>query len=460
MVVAREFGRSAETDGFFAAYGVFVVLSIVAGSVRVIAQPPLARARLEGALGNEASAWAAALAVATLPLVLASLLFAGPIGDALTGSLPPEAADVASETLVWLVPAAVLQLFAALCAGILAALDDYGTAATGYVVGSLAGLALILARVGDDGIVAVAWGAALNGAVAVAIPAARLAWRHRPRRPAPRVVSRLSLLVRGSVLPLVLQALYLVCLRMSTEIGVGELTTFSYAYLIASALVAVTATSLGLVTSVPLARAGLDDDAAARHVVGSSWLSLALVAGAAGIFAVAGDALVRLVLGDAYEGGGIGALVVALSPWAVASIGVTLTYPLVFVRGRPRRGRPPRPRCPAAAPARRLARPRGARARRRGARARGLDGAPPRGAALEPRDPRRRRARARARDGDGRRSRPACLCACGPPRARDRRRLARRLRGPARARAADGTAPGVGVPARAALAWPADERST
>src|SRR5262245_44385038 len=83
-VVAREFGRSAETDGFFAAYGVFVVLSIVAGSVRVIAQPSLARARTEGTLGREASAWVAALAVATLPLVVASLLFSGPIGDALT----------------------------------------------------------------------------------------------------------------------------------------------------------------------------------------------------------------------------------------------------------------------------------------------------------------------------------------------------------------------------------------
>src|SRR6185503_3726382 len=65
VIVAREFGRSAETDGFFAAYGVFVVLSIVAGSVRVIAQPPLARARLDGALGRETSAWVAALALAT-----------------------------------------------------------------------------------------------------------------------------------------------------------------------------------------------------------------------------------------------------------------------------------------------------------------------------------------------------------------------------------------------------------
>ena len=110
MVVAREFGRSAETDGFFAAYGVFVVLSIVAGSVRVIAQPSLARARAEGALGHEASAWGAALAVATLPLVLASLLFAGPIGDAHSARREHEHEEdaVRREEAVRLDPAAEL----------------------------------------------------------------------------------------------------------------------------------------------------------------------------------------------------------------------------------------------------------------------------------------------------------------------------------------------------------------
>jgi hypothetical protein len=337
VVVAREFGRSAETDGFFAAYGVFVVLTIVAGSVRVIVQPPLARARAEGSLGREAAAWGAALAVATVPLVLASTLAAGPIGDALTGSLPDEAATAAADTLRWLVPAAVLQLFAALAAGVLAARDDYGTAALGAALGSTVGLALILLRVDENGIVAVAWGAALNGVVAFGVPAARLAWAARPSPPADGVLARLVTLARGAVLPLALQALYLVCLRAAAALGVGEVTSFSYAYLIAAVLVAVTATSLALVTSVPLARAGIDAAAAARHLVSASWLALALVAGAAGIFAVAGDELVHAVLGDAFRGNEIGSLVVALAPWAVASVGVTLAYPLVFVRGRPRR---------------------------------------------------------------------------------------------------------------------------
>ena len=340
MVVAREFGRTAETDGFFAAYGVFMVLSLVAASLRVIVQPPLARARLEGSLGGEVAAYALALAAFAVPAVLLSTFAAGPIGDALTGSLPQAAADSAARTLQWLVPAAVLQLFAALAASALAALDDYGTAALGYALGSVCGLTLILLRVDEDGLVAVAWGSALTAAVGFAIPAARLAARGRLRRPPPGLARRFGDLARGSVLPLALQVLYLVCVRLTADLGVGEVTSFSYAYLISSGIVSVTAASLGLVSSVPLTRVGLGDDVAARHVVATTWLALAAVGAAAGVFAVAGERVVRWVLGSAYGGdvgGDLGRLVAGLAPWMAASAGVTLTFPLLFVRGRPRR---------------------------------------------------------------------------------------------------------------------------
>ena len=45
IVIARKLGRTAETDGFFAAYGVFIVLALAATAVRVTVLPPLARAR-------------------------------------------------------------------------------------------------------------------------------------------------------------------------------------------------------------------------------------------------------------------------------------------------------------------------------------------------------------------------------------------------------------------------------
>jgi O-antigen/teichoic acid export membrane protein len=339
VVVAREFGRTAETDGFFAAYGVFMVLSIAAASLRVIVQPPLARARAAERLGEEVAAYAAALTAFAVPAIAISTLAAGPIGDALTGSLPQDAADAAAATLRWLVPAAVFQVYAALAASALAALDDYGTAALAYALGSACGLTFILLRVHENGLVAVAWGSALTAAVGLAIMVARLASRGRLRRPSAGLGRRLAELAEGSALPLALQVLFLVCVRLTADLGVGEVTSFSYAFLIASGIVSVTASSLGLVSSVPLTRAGLRDDVAVRHLVSTSWLALAAVGAAAGVFALAGERIVEWVLGEAYGGevgGDLGRLVAGLAPWMAVSAGVTLTFPLLFVRGRPR----------------------------------------------------------------------------------------------------------------------------
>jgi hypothetical protein len=133
--------------------------------------------------------------------------------------------------------------------------------------------------------------------------------------------------------------LYIVCLPFAGRLGPGAVTSFGYAYLAAASLVTISAFSLGLVTSVPLARTGLGPERATRHVVSSSWIALALVGGAAGVFALAGADVVEAVLGDAYAGD-VGAevawLVVVLSPWMVASVGVNVAFPLAFVADRVR----------------------------------------------------------------------------------------------------------------------------
>jgi hypothetical protein len=43
VVIAREFGRTDETDGFFAAYGVFIVITLAAQSIRIAVLPALAQ---------------------------------------------------------------------------------------------------------------------------------------------------------------------------------------------------------------------------------------------------------------------------------------------------------------------------------------------------------------------------------------------------------------------------------
>src|SRR5262245_5287239 len=218
VIIAREFGRGAVTDGFFAAYGLFIVIVLVATGLRPVVLPWLARAQEGGRLGVEVEAWAMVLAALGIPALVLGLLAADWTAELLTGGLPDAARRAAATVLPWMLPAAVCQLYAALAASALAALDDYATAAVAYAAGSVSGLALILWRVGEDGVAAVAWGMFLNGALTLSILGVALALRGaRVSGELPSGVgSRLLELWRGVALALVLQALYVVCLRFAT----------------------------------------------------------------------------------------------------------------------------------------------------------------------------------------------------------------------------------------------------
>ncbi|HWQ22483.1 MAG TPA: hypothetical protein VNK94_00080, partial [Gaiellaceae bacterium] len=104
VVIARKFGRSEETDGFFAAYGLFIVLVLAAQAIRIAVLPDLARARGERRLAGEIAGYAVALAAVAVPLVLAAELAAGPLARLLTGGGSLAAADAAAEALRWMVP--------------------------------------------------------------------------------------------------------------------------------------------------------------------------------------------------------------------------------------------------------------------------------------------------------------------------------------------------------------------
>jgi hypothetical protein len=348
VVIARDFGRTAETDGFFASYGVFIVVVLAATAIRVAVLPPLARARSDERLGSEVAAYASTLSLLAVPLLAAAVFAAHPFAWLLTGNGPAGARHIAAQTLPWMMLAAILQLYAGLAASALAALDDYVVASLGYAFGSIAGLAYILLRVHSDGIPAVAHGMAVNGAIAVAFPTVALALRARREAMPHRALlpggltfaARVREIATSVSLPLALQAIYLVCLPLAARVGVGATTSFGYAYLLTSAIVAVTASSLGLVTSVPLTRAGLNPGSAARHIVASSWIAVILIGAAGGVFGIAGERIMRLLLGSHYGasvGSELGRLVLVMSVWAVVAVGVTVTFPLVFVASSGRR---------------------------------------------------------------------------------------------------------------------------
>jgi hypothetical protein len=239
----------------------------------------------------------------------------------------------------------VAHLFAGLGASALAALDDYATPAIGYAVGSAAGVGLIVLRVDSDGIIAVSWGIAVSAALAVLVFGAALAWRAwRTSMPAAAarpigdpLHDRLALFVAAAAIPLALQFAYVVSVPFAGRLGSGAVTSLGYAYLAAAMLAGVTAFSIGLVSSVPLARIGLDPVAAGRHVVAGAWVALTFIGAAVGMVGLVGPGLVEAVLGDAYGddvGSEIAQLIVALAPWIVIAVGVNLAFPLAFVTKR------------------------------------------------------------------------------------------------------------------------------
>ncbi|MDE3190128.1 MAG: hypothetical protein KGL94_04830 [Acidobacteriota bacterium] len=339
-LLAHRFGRNAETDGFLSAYGVYLVLVFAAQAFRMVVVPDLTRAAADGRLGGESRGYAVAYLCLAVPACVLVAVLSRPIADLLTGNLPPRASHVAARALVVLVPAAFGQLLAALAASALAALDSYATAAAGFALGGIVGLAVFAAFSSRHGIVALAWGLGANAVVSIAVPTAELFRRRALAGALPQrleIGPRLWHLLQGAAVPVALQGCYLLALRFSAHLGVGSLTSFSYAYLAASTLVGATAFSVGLISSAPLTRRGIDPDAAARHVVHAAWVSLSIVGLAAGVFAIVGGRIVGLILGSAYAGGvgrQLGHLVVYLAPWMLAWVGFAVTFPLVFVAAK------------------------------------------------------------------------------------------------------------------------------
>src|SRR5206468_7753122 len=116
------------------------------------------------------------------------------------------------------------------------------------------------------------------------------------------VRQRLWRLGYGTAVPLAGQILYLLALRFAAGTGKGNVTSLSYAYLLAAMFVSATAFSLSLISAAPLTRRGVDPETAADHVVHSAWVSLALVGAAAGIVALVGGRVFTAALGHHYSG--------------------------------------------------------------------------------------------------------------------------------------------------------------
>src|SRR5438876_9138597 len=87
-LLAQKFGRNAETDGFLAAYGVYLVLVLAAQAFRLVIVPDLTRAAATGRLTAEFMSYATGFLVLAIPATIVAIAFSHVLGEALTGKLP------------------------------------------------------------------------------------------------------------------------------------------------------------------------------------------------------------------------------------------------------------------------------------------------------------------------------------------------------------------------------------
>ena len=338
VVLLQKFGRGAETDGLLAAYGAYLVLAIAASGSRLVLVTDLTRARGQGRLDQALRGYTLALTAVAIPAITLTVLLADEIARLIVVS--GQARHIAAGALSWFVIAGFVQLYAALAASALAALDDYLTAAYAYGAGAFVTLGVFVALMDGHGPVALAWGSAAGGAAVLAPLMLALARRGSLRLgPSKGIAVKLGKIAWGATLPLSLQFLYLISIRAASGLGKGEATTLAVAYLFASALVAATASSLALISSAPLTRRSTDAGEAAAHVVHSAWLSLSVVAAGAAVAVVGGEPVFSRLFGGTFSGQTgreLGLLIVYLVPWMVASVAIALAFPLLFVLERPR----------------------------------------------------------------------------------------------------------------------------
>jgi hypothetical protein len=340
LLYLGSYGTSARTDGLFAALAPYIVFGIFSQSIRVTAVPLL--------VGPEAristATFARCLGLIALPVLVATVLLAGPLSNLLAPGLSDAGRAVTADALPLLGGAMVLQLFAAGAATVLAIHDRFHQIATAYVIGSVAGLATYLAVSGFAGELSLAW--SMFGMAVVTLSAmlpplrgARARTETPPEQP-PLLQATGRILGRTFVY-LVLNSLYLVTLAFASNYAAGDTTVLSYAYLFASYLVAGTGFAHGMSRIADLGRASLAERRrAARETVPPGFrYSMLVIAGAFGFLLAAGAPGIGAVLPHTFSAADIEALRIfaaLLFLWALAALVVNLLLPVLFALDRGR----------------------------------------------------------------------------------------------------------------------------
>ena len=336
LVILLRFGKNRETDGLFAAYGIYGVLVVIAQTFRTtivarLVEGPSLFAALDRYLG--------AIAVIFLGAAVPLVALGDPLSHLLIGHLGSTATHTARIALLVLWLAAGAQLASALLAAALAVREEFALPGGAYVTGGLVSIAALLGFAPLLGIQAVPLALCLGGATTVALMMLRLArLGYRPSLsgvvPDGGSVARAGLLLWAAVGAVSGQVAFVVTIGFAARLGAGAPTLYTYANFVFILFMAAIAGSMSIVLAPRLAETW---DRRPASLLGPMLevfrAGLMLVVPVVAIAAIAGPVVARVALSPDDSQTVVDVLLM-LSGGLVAGIAVPVPQIAIFTEGR------------------------------------------------------------------------------------------------------------------------------
>lgn len=320
LIIAQSFGKSAKTDAFFAAYGLYSVGQVFGSTFRLTAVSPLVRAT-----GPQvATRLLGAVALLCLGVALPMIVLAGPVGHLLVDQDPTGVAAT-SLRILWVALAG--QLIGAMLATLLTVRGSFTALGLITLVTGLVTTATFLLTRHALGIDAAPVGLAAGG---LWISGASLAvlWRSgwRPSALTPDLLrgtlGEARRLGYASTTFIGTNLAYVVTLAIVARIGPGEATLYSYAFVLTVVLVSLTANVSAMVRSPSLVAS--EHRTSETEAVGRWSLRMTIAVGgpALGFAVLLGPPLIGSALGSGFSDRDVRSILVllpCLGGWALAS---------------------------------------------------------------------------------------------------------------------------------------------
>jgi peptidoglycan biosynthesis protein MviN/MurJ (putative lipid II flippase) len=336
LVILLRFGKNRETDGLFAAYGVYGIVVVVAQTFRTTVVARLVESpSLFAALDRYLGAIAAIFLGAGIPLVA----LGDPLAHLLIGHLGSTATHTARIALLVLWLAAGAQLVSALLAAALAVREEFAVPGGAYVIGGVVSITGVLAFAPLLGIQAVPLALCLGGVTTASVMAlrlARLGYRPRPGGLVPdgRSVSRAGLLLWAAVGAVSGQVAYVVTIGFAARLGPGAPTLYTYANFVFILFMAGVAGSMSIVLAPRIAETW-DRRPESLHgpMLEVFRAGLMMMLPVVAVVAIAGPVVARVAL-SARDARTVVDVLLMLSGGLVAGIAVPVPQIAIYTEGR------------------------------------------------------------------------------------------------------------------------------